>query len=64
MQTKISTTQAGLATIVVGYILVNWGFSQSCSNEIVANAGVLITAGFAAYKRYQVGDITVFGKRK
>jgi len=64
MPKNISTTQLGLATIVVGYFLINSGFSQSCSNEIIANGGVLVTAGFAWYKRYKAGDITIFGTRK
>jgi hypothetical protein len=58
-----STTGVGLATIVVGYILINMGFSQACGNEIMQIGGVAVTALYAWYKRYKAGGVTVFGKR-
>ena len=61
---KVSTTQIGLVTIVAGYFLVQNNFSQACANEIITNGGVLVTAGWAWFKRYQVGDINIFGIKK
>jgi hypothetical protein len=61
---NISSTQLGLVAIVGGYFLIQSGFSETCSNEILTNGGVLATGAWAWYKRYQAGDLNVLGFRK
>lgn len=63
MQSKYSSTQLGIAAIVAGYFLMNAGFTEQCSNEIISNGGVLVLGAWTWYKRYQAGDVTIFGKR-
>ena len=61
---KYSLTQAGVAFAVVGTLLVQFGFSESCSNEIVQVAPTLIGSVIAWIGRYRHGDVTIAGFRK
>jgi hypothetical protein len=60
-----SNTQGGILVIAgISYVLINAGFTESCKNEIITIVPTALMGLWAWYKRYQVGDITIFGTRK
>ncbi len=64
-----SSTQAGILIAVAGSLLIYFGFSESCSQEIISlsNAWIvpLVSGGaFAWIGRLKKGDITPLGFRK
>lgn len=64
-----STTYAGVIIAVGGTLLVQFGFSESCSSEIISlsNAWLvpLLGGGFFALKgRHNKGDVSILGVRK
>lgn len=61
---NFSLTQAGIIVAVVGTILVNAGFSQECTNEIVTNAPVIFGGIIAWVGRYRAGGLTLLGTRR
>jgi len=61
---KFSLTQGGILVAVIGTLLVNVGFSEACSNEIIANIPLIIGGITAWIGRYRQGDITLAGFKK
>ena len=59
-----SLTQSGILVAVVGTLLVNFGFSEVCSNEIITIAPTLVGGVIAWIGRWRKGDITIAGFRK
>ena len=63
MMSKYSLTQGGILVAVVGTLLVNFGFSEGCSNELVTIIP-LIVGGIAAWiGRWRLGGIDILGRR-
>ena len=60
----MSITIIGILVAVAGPILINVGFSETCSNEIVTMAPALVGGLIAWFGRVRKGDITWFGARK
>ena len=60
----MSKTIIGILVMVVGTFLVDYGFSQGCSNEITDKIPLLAGAVLAWFGRYKAGGINVFGGRK
>lgn len=67
---NFSLTYAGILVAVVGTFLVQAGFSESCTSEIVDKAPLLlekvplIVGGLMAWiGRYRVGGVTLAGFR-
>ncbi|MDP1570822.1 MAG: hypothetical protein Q8L86_12560 [Vicinamibacterales bacterium] len=60
----MSLTIFGIFTAVAGTALVQLGFSEVCSNEIIANLPAAVGGAIAYYGRWRQGDVTLFGVRK
>lgn len=58
-----SLTISGIVVMVAGTFLVEWGFSESCSNEIVTKAPLLIGGLMAWIGRVKAGGINALGVR-
>ena len=59
-----SLTIAGVVVSVAGTLLVRFGFSEVCSNEIVTLAPALV-GGFMSYiGRIRKGDVSMGGFKK
>jgi hypothetical protein len=61
---KYSLTQGGILVAVVGTLLVQWGFSESCSNELITNIPLIVGSIVAWVGRVRKGDVNVFGFKK
>jgi hypothetical protein len=59
-----SLTQGGILVAVLGTVLVRFGFTEACSNEIVSVAPLLVGGITAWIGRYRKGDITPLGFKK
>lgn len=64
-----STTQAGILVMIGGTLLIYFGFSEACSQEIISlsNAWIVPLLGggaFAWIGRAKKGDLTPLGFRK
>lgn len=59
-----SLTSAGILIAVGGTLLAQFGFSESCSNEIVKNIPLFIGGITAWIGRMRHGDITILGVKK
>ena len=63
-----SMTQGGLLVAVVGILLVQFGFSDSCSNEIIAQTSPIVGALpgiiMAWVGRVRAGGVTILGMKK
>ena len=60
----MSVTITGIIISVAGTFLLKAGFSEVCSNEVIANAPMVIGGIVAWYGRVRKGDISIFGIRK
>lgn len=60
----MSLTISGLLVAVVGTILVKLGFSEACSNELIANAPGAVGILMAWVGRVRQGDVNFLGVRK
>ena len=60
----MSLTIGGLVVIVAGTLFVRLGFSEACSNELIANAPLLVGGLMSWYGRWRKGDINIFGGRR
>ena len=60
----MSLTISGIIVSVVGTILLRLGFSEICSNEIIANAPLVIGGVMSWIGRVRKGDLTWLGTRK
>ena len=58
---KYSMTAGGILIAVLGTLLTRFGFSDICSNEIIANAPLLIGGIIAWIGRLRHGDINLAG---
>lgn len=61
---KISMTIVGVFIAVGGSLLLNIGFSQSCSNEITTLLPTIIGGVISYIGRLRQGDITPLGFKK
>lgn len=61
---NFSLTYAGILVAVGGTLLIQAGFTEACTNEIVDKVPLLIGGIMAAIGRYRVGGITLAGTRK
>jgi len=65
---KYSLTQGGILVAVVGTLVVQLGFSDSCSNEItqkLVDYAPLVIGGITAWiGRFRAGGVTMAGFRK
>lgn len=61
---KYSLTQGGILVAVVGTLLVKFGFTETCSNEIISIAPTLVGGVIAWIGRFRKGDLTLGGFRK
>ncbi len=59
-----SNVQAGIITAFVLPIILHFGFSESCGNEIVTILGPLPGLMWSWIARYKMGGITPLGSRK
>jgi len=61
---KYSLTQGGILVAVVGTLLVKYGFSESCSNELITNLPLVIGGITAWIGRIRAGGVNIFGFAK
>ena len=61
---NFSLTITGVLVSVLGTFLVKWGFSESCSNEIVQALPVIIGGAISWVGRVRAGGISVIGVKK
>ena len=59
-----SLTIGGVLVSVLGTVLVNVGFSDSCSNEIVTMLPVLVGGVMSYWGKMRNGDVTPLGFKK
>lgn len=60
---KYSLTIAGCLVSVAGTVLVNVGFSEQCSNELITMAPVLIGGVMSYIGRYRNGGVDALGRK-
>ena len=61
---KYSLTSGGILVAVVGTLLVKYGFSESCSNELVTNIPLLIGGVMSWIGRVRAGGVNILGFKK
>ncbi|QGH73108.1 MAG: hypothetical protein [Podoviridae sp. ctviO18] len=61
---KYSLTNGGILVMVVGQLLMKFGFSEVCSNELITNAPLLVGGLMAWIGRVRKGDVNFLGVRK
>lgn len=61
---KYSLSLSGVLVTVLGSLFVNWGFSETCTTEIVAWVPVVLGSIMTWIGRVRVGDINIFGFKK
>jgi hypothetical protein len=61
---KYSLTSAGIVIAVAGTLLMKYGFSESCSNEIITNIPLIVGGIVAQIGRWRAGGITLAGFHK
>lgn len=61
---NFSLTISGIIIAVAGTLLVDYGFSESCSSEIITKIPLLAGGLMAWIGRVKAGGITVAGTRK
>jgi len=59
-----SLTQGGILVSVVGTLLVQFGFSDTCSNELITNIPLIIGGIMAWIGRFRAGGVTKLGFKK
>ncbi len=60
----MSLTISGVAVSVLGSLLVSFGFSETCSSEIVTLLPVLAGGVMSYIGRVRMGDVTALGFKK
>lgn len=60
----MSLTISGVAVSVLGSLLVSFGFSETCSSEIVTLLPVLAGGVMSYIGRVRMGDVTPLGFKK
>lgn len=58
---KYSLTAGGILISVIGTLLAKYGFSESCSNEIVTNVPLIVGGLMAWIGRVRAGGVSIFG---
>lgn len=61
---NFSLTIGGLVIMVAGTLLVDYGFSDSCSNEITTQIPLIVGGIMAYIGRIRKGDLDNLGFRK
>ena len=61
---KYSLTISGVIVSVAGTLLLKFGFSESCSNEIITLTPTLVGGLMSWIGRVRQGDVNVFGVKK
>lgn len=59
----MSVTIIGIFGMLVSPLLLKWGFSEACSNQIIQFAPTAFFGFVAWWGRYRQGDIKWFGKK-
>lgn len=60
---KYSLTIAGVVVSIAGTVLVNVGFSESCTNEIITMAPVLVGGIMSYIGRMRMGGVDSLGRK-
>lgn len=60
----MSLTIVGIIISVAGTALVKLGFSETCTNEIITNAPLVIGGLIAWIGRVRQGDVNILGVKK
>lgn len=60
----MSLTISGIFVSVAGTLLVKFGFSEVCSNEIVTLAPLAVGSLMSYVGRFRKGDVNLLGVRK
>ena len=58
---KYSLTMSGILVSVIGTAVMQLGFSESCTNELVQNVPLIIGSALAWVGRIKAGNVTVAG---
>ena len=58
---KYSLTMSGILVSVVGTAIMQLGFSESCTNELVQNVPLILGSALAWVGRVKAGGVTVGG---
>lgn len=61
---KYSLTTSGIIVAVAGTLLVRFGFSEACANEMIANGPLLIGGLMAWIGRVKAGGVTWLGVKE
>jgi len=61
---KYSLTVSGVIVSIAGTLLVKYGFTENCSNEIITTAPVIIGGIMSWVGRVRQGDVNLFGVKK
>ena len=59
-----SMTIGGIVVMVVGTLLVDYGFTEGCSNEIITQVPLIVGGIIAYLGRIRQGDVTPLGFKK
>lgn len=59
-----SLTIGGVIVSVAGSVLLHFGFSEACSNEIVTLAPVIVGGVMSYFGRFRKGDIDALGRKR
>ena len=60
----MSLTISGVIVSVAGTLLVKYGFTETCSSEIITNIPLIVGGLMAWIGRVRAGGITALGFRK
>ena len=58
---KYSLTQGGILFAIIGTLLMKYGFSEVCSDEIVTNLPMFIGGVVAWWGRVRAGGVNMLG---
>ena len=61
---KYSLTMGGILVSVIGTLLVQYGFSETCANELIQNVPLAIGAVMAWIGRVRAGGVNAVGFKK
>jgi hypothetical protein len=68
MESKYSLSYSGILVAVVGALIAQFGFSESCSSELMAKLspviGMIPGAILSMIGRYRLGGVTPLGFKK
>jgi hypothetical protein len=61
--TKYSLTIGGVLVSILGTVLIQVGFSEACTNEVVTMLPVLIGGVMSYVGRFRIGDVDALGRK-